>query len=149
MDEIFDLIDSAAKRFPMKALAPRLGKAESTIRNELTEQQGYKLGFRTAVLIIRITQDFSALDRIEQMCGRVAFDIPPVDTTDRVPLLELAGQCGIEFGEQNVELGKALQDRKITPEEKARCIKEIDDTVKKCLQLKANLLAHKPGDKIE
>jgi hypothetical protein len=150
MDQIFDLIDSAAKRFPMSAVVARLeDKAESTLRNELNRQPGYKLGLATAVRIIRITRDFSALDCIEKMCGRVAFDIPPLASADRAPLLELAGQLAVEYGEYCVELGNALRDRKITADEKKRCIKEVDDVVQKCLQLKANLQAQKTDHEIE
>ena len=60
MDEIIDLLDSAAKSYPMKALADDIGKAESTLRNELTEQPGYKTGLRTAIKIWDKTGDSEA-----------------------------------------------------------------------------------------
>ena len=68
MDELYDLIDSAAKRYPIKALAPEIDKAESTLRGELNRQPEHKLGLSTALLIIEKTWDSGgreALDKIE------------------------------------------------------------------------------------
>ena len=48
---------------PMRALCDELDKAESTLRNELTQQPGYKLGLKTAYLIMKKTRDLAALDR--------------------------------------------------------------------------------------
>ena len=73
MQHVIDLLDIAAKNYPVKALAPEIGKAESTLRNELTQQDGYKLGLLTAYQILKITKDYRALDRLERLLGRVAF----------------------------------------------------------------------------
>ena len=55
MDQIIDYLDVAAKRYPIKKLAFELDKGESTLRNELTQQPGYKLGLITALNIMKKT----------------------------------------------------------------------------------------------
>jgi len=139
LDRVLDLLDASAKRYPIKALADEIGKAESTLRNELTEQPGYKLGLRSAVLIMRRTGDLHPLDGIEEMFGRIAFTIPKSDKTDMIPILRLAGKTMQEFGEHTQALANALQDGVITRAEAEICLKELNDVIASCIELKASL----------
>jgi hypothetical protein len=139
LDEIYDLLDAAAKAHPMKALADEIGKAESTLRNELTEQPGYKLGLRTAILVLRRTGDLRPLDAIEAMFGRVAFAIPKCDKTDLHPVLRLAGKAMKEFGEYTQAMAHPLAAGEITRAEAAVCLKELNDVLACCVELKAHL----------
>jgi len=139
LDRVIDLLDASAKAYPIKALADELGKAESTLRNELTEQPGYKPGLRTAVLIMRRTMDLRPLDGIEEMFGRIAFPIPKCDRTNCIPLLRLAGKTMQEFGEHTQAVANALVDGAITRAEAEICLKELNDVLLSCIELKAHL----------
>jgi hypothetical protein len=139
LDRVFDLLDASAKAYPIKALADEIGKGESTLRNELTEQPGYKLGLRTAVLILRRTGDLRPLDGIEEMLGRIAFALPRSDKTDMIPILRLAGKMMQEFGEHTQALANALVDGKITRAEAEICLKELNDVLVSCIELRAHL----------
>lgn len=139
LDRVSDLLDASAKAYPIKALADELGKGESTLRNELTEQPGYKLGMRTAVLIMRRTGDLRPLDGIENMFGRIAFAIPKSNHTDMVPILRLAGKMMQEFGEHTQALANALMDGVITRAEAEICLKKLNDVLGSCIELKAHL----------
>ena len=139
MQEIYDLLDAAAKQYPIKALAPDINKAESTLRNELTQQPGYKLGLMTAILIIKRTQDLRALDVIEEFFDRVAFVLPRAQNCEVAPLAELAGRIAKEFGEHMQEVGKALADGKLDNSEARSCLKELKDVIEACVNLQAYL----------
>lgn len=139
LDRVFDLLDSAAKSYPMKALADEIGKGESTLRNELTEQPGYKLGLRTAILVMRRTEDLRALDGVEKMFNRIAYQIPTSTKYDMCPILRLAGKTMQEFGEHTQAVANALSDGEITRAEAETCLKELNDVLASCIELKAHL----------
>jgi hypothetical protein len=138
MDCIFDLLDAAAKDFPIKALADEVEKAESTLRNELNRQPGYKLGLHTAYLIMKKTGDLRALDEIETMLGRVAFSLPEADG-NVADLMETMGRAVKEFGEYVTEMGRTLADGYIREDEAEKCLKELWDTMRILVKLKAYL----------
>jgi hypothetical protein len=135
MDQILDLLDAAAKNYPLKALAPELGKGESTLRNELIEQPGYKLGLLTAIQIWKKTGDFRALDHIETALGRVAFGIPKMESNHMLSMMDLVSRLAKEFGENIEEMSSALKDGVITKKEAQRSIKENWDLIKVCIEL--------------
>jgi len=144
MDEIYDLLDSAAKRYPMKALADDINKAESTLRNELNRQDGYKLGLQTAILIMRRTGDLAALDRIEALFNRTALDLPePADIpTSPRPLVNQAAGLMKETSEALAAVSDALHPsspggENMTAREASKCASELDDVIDVCTKLKA------------
>ena len=145
MDGIIDQLDIAAKRYPIKALAPKINgtisesKAESTLRCELNQQPGYKLGLVTAIQIMQITGDTTALDRIEEVFGRVAFKLPKTDACGAVPLMKLVSQVSREFGEAVEEVAAALEDGRFTKGEAANCLKETRDLIRVAVQLEGYL----------
>lgn len=139
MDEIIDLLDSAAKRYPIKALAPEIGKGESTLRNELTQQPGYKLGLVTAIMIMQKTGDTDAIDRMEAVLGRVAYKLPKASNGNLGALCRLHGQHVVEFGQAAQEFGQAMQDRQIDKREGEQWLKELREANMKGLELQANL----------
>jgi hypothetical protein len=139
MDQIIDLLDAAAKRYPIKALCDEIGKGESTLRNELTQQEGYKLGLITTILIMRKTGDLEALDRIEAMFNRAAFLLPAPDQEDVLPVMRIAADMAAEFGESLKALGDGMKDGRLTGKEAERCLKENMDLIKACVRLKAYL----------
>jgi len=139
MDRIIDLLDVAAKNYPIKALAPEIGKGESTLRNELTQQPGYKLGLMTSILIMQKTGDLRALDQIESLFDRVAFNIPQPISHNMRPAMELVAKLTKEFGENMTEMAAAMEDGVISAKEAQKCLKENRDLVEACLRLEAYL----------
>ncbi len=142
MDEVIDLLDAAAKLYPIKALAPEISKAESTLRNELCRQPGYKLGLVTAYLIMKKTADLKALDRIEELLGRVAFDLPEIIPADPKPVMLLVSQLSKEFSEAIQEVAFSMDPGSpggpaILRNEVKKCLKEVTDLIKACVELKA------------
>jgi len=139
MDNIIDLLDIAAKEYPLKALAFELDKGESTLRNELAQQPGYKVGLITAILIMLKTKDLRALDEVEAHFNRVAFELPKPEAGDMRPIMELVANLSKEFGENMKELAAAMTDGKVTPDEAKRCFAENQDLIKACIKLQAYL----------
>lgn len=139
MDEIIDLLDIAAKNYPIKALAVEIGKAESTLRNELTQQPGYKLGLQTALLIMKRTGDLRALDKIEEAFDRVAFRLPKAEPNDMSELMKLIAGGTREFGEHMAAMADAMEDGKITRAEAVGCLKELRDVMAELVKLRAYL----------
>ena len=146
MDELIDLLDSAAKQYPIKALASELSpdkrgdKAESTLRGELNRQPGHKLGLITAILIMQKTGDLQALDRIEAMFNRVAFVLPP-SIPNSLTVMELLGRMSKEFGEHMKVMAKSIKDGTVTPKEAKKCLKELKDVMEALLMMQAHLEA--------
>lgn len=145
MDDIIDLLDMAAKKYPMKALAPKLkghlspARAESTLRGELNQQSGYKLGLVTTIQIMQHTGDLSPLDKIEEIFGRVAFKLPASDAGSPAPLMKLVSRVAREFGETVEQVAEALDDGTLTPSEAEKCLKETRDLIKVTVQLEGYL----------
>lgn len=145
-DEIIDHLDVAAKKFPMKALATKVKghvssvRAESTLRNELNQQPGYKLGLITAIQIMEITRDLTALDAIESLFDRVAFKMPKHKDGNPSTIMMLASRLSKEFGETIEEMAAAMEDGKLTEKEKKKCLAELRDLIKVCVELEAFFL---------
>ncbi len=138
MDQVIDLLDAAAKSYPLKALAPEIGKAESTLRNELTEQLSYKLGLRTAFQVWKKTGDLKSLDRIERLLGRVAYSLPK-PSSNPAKLMELAGALAKEFGEHVQILGLSLSDGEVDAKEAKLCLRELRELIEAAVRLQAHL----------
>jgi len=140
IDAMHDELDIAAKAYPIKALAPEIGKAESTLRNELAQQDGYKLGLLTSVNIMRKTYNYKALDIIEAHLGRVAFTVPRAERGENISTAS-KGMADIskEMGETMEEFSKAIADGVVSAAEAGRLKKEIDDLIKSCIQMNAFL----------
>ena len=145
MDDVLDLLDSAAKRYPIKALAYELkselsqAKAESTLRNELNQQPGYKLGLVTAVQIMAKTGDLTPLDAVEALFNRTAFPLPDTVPGDLVPVLSHMGRVSKEFSEVLQEVSRAMEDHELSKAEIERCLSEIADLIECSVRFKALL----------
>lgn len=138
MQEIYDLFDASSKAYPIKALADEVGKAESTLRNELTRQPGYKFGLNTALLILDHTNDMTPLDAIEARYGRVAFRLPAC-TDSCAPVMKMVARLTREFGEHMQALAAALEDGSVSREEAERVLRELRDVVAACMELQGYL----------
>ena len=121
---VHDCLDVAAKRYPIKALAEEVDKAESTLRNELVQQPGYKLGLVTAVKIMERTGDLAALDWIERKLDRVAVPIPKHGPASETDLVNYAGKISRETGEVLSSIGLAMADGRLSGNERKLIKKE-------------------------
>ncbi len=139
IDRIIDQLDVAVKNYPMKALAPKLGKRYGTLANEISDQPGYKLGLITALQILEATRDLKALDLIEEAFGRVPITIPKPEKGQMTAIMRLVAALSKEFAENVKELANALRDGVITKKEAEKCLKENMDLIKICLELQAYL----------
>jgi hypothetical protein len=147
LDTILDRLDAAAKAFPIKALAPLIrgdltpSKAESTLRNELSQQPGYKLGIITAIQILWRTGDLSALDAIEELFGRTAWAVPTMDKADPLPVMAMAGHLAREFARTIEETSDAVAEGKLGAAERATIIARLEALQIQCIRFKAVLKA--------
>jgi len=139
VQKVFDHLDVAAKDFGCERLAERIGKAQSTLRNELAGLPGHKLGVITSLQILAWTGDLRALDRLEAVLGRVAVEFPRSTRNDPAPLMAASGRLAKEFGEHMSVLGAALMDGVIEPREARACLKELDEAVKAALAVRVHL----------
>lgn len=144
MDQLIDLLDAAAKQYPIKALCDEVGKAESTLRAELNRQPGYKLGLITAIMVMKKTGDLGPLDFIEEMFNRTAFEIPDAAPGDPKPLMKMIANLSKEFSETIQSLAFAIDQMSeggeaIVKSEAKQCRKEIKDLIEACIVLQAYL----------
>ena len=149
METVIDALDATAKAYPIKALAPELktevtpARAESTLRAELNQTPGYKLGLVTALMIMAKTGDLAALDQIETYFGRVAADLPGTPADDQAPLMNQVSRLSKEFSETVQEVAAAMADNHLDPNEKDRVLAELEDLITASVRFKAYLLNHK------
>lgn len=134
MQDIFDAVDATAKRYPIKALADDIGKAESTLRNELNRQVGYKFGLETFDLILRHTEDLSPLIKLNRRHNLTAFKTPKC-TPNNTHVMEAAAKVMVETGESMRAAGETLADGKLTADERERLKKEVQDVIDAALEL--------------
>ena len=139
MQDVFDLLDIAAKNYPLKALAPEIGKADPTLRSELNQKDGFKLGLLTSFQILKITIVYRAFHRLAHMLGLVAFTLPEATPTDMPTLMQMTGDMTKEFGEHMQCLGRAMADGRLDKKEVKVCLKELTDVLDVTVKIKAYL----------
>jgi len=139
MDGIIDLFDIAAKEYPIKALAPEIGKGESTLRNELTQQPGYKLGLLDAILIMKKTCNLRPLDKIEEIFHRTAFVIPHPEYNNTIPIMKLVANLSKEFSKTIHLMADALENSAISKKDAKQCLTKNKELIKTCIEVQAYL----------
>ena len=122
----------AARDYPLKALADKLEKGESTIYAELNGQQGHKLGLETAVMIMHHTNDLKALDGIEAMFNRVAYKLPDPKEGKHSQVIRNLGHVLKESGELSEKVAEALEDGVLDEAEIHTLKRETQDIMDAC-----------------
>lgn len=127
INAIFDALDVAAKKHPIKALIDHIpDKAESTLRSELTRQPGYKLGLITAMQVMEKTGDISALCEINAVFDRVTVPLPEMlDDGMDADWFRYAADIAARTGEVLFAMGTALADGKLSKDECKAIKKEV------------------------
>ena len=117
VENVLNLIDGAAKSYPLKKITSIIGKPYSTLANELSNQPGYKLGLITALQIVQTSGDYRAIDEIEKGFGRVAINLPDPEYSNhgihQLVMMEIEA-----FGNLISETEKSLMDGILTKREK-------------------------------
>jgi len=139
VQRVFDRLDVAAKQYGCESLAGRIGKAQSTLRNELAGLPGHKLGIITAIQILAWTGDLAALDSLEETLGRVPVEFPRSKKDDPAPLMAASGRLAREFGEHLASLGTALMDGVVDATEARMCLRALDEVVKAAMTVRVHL----------
>jgi|GEM_PF-2587305 len=120
-----------------KQLAEELGKAYSTFMREVNpDDQDAKLGFMTAITVLKLVEDVTVLDRIEQIFGRVAFKLPRYSPEFGL-VVKQTSKAIKEFGEFMEQAAEALDDGRVSEMEAARCEKEGHDVIRAILEFLA------------
>jgi hypothetical protein len=154
-----DKLDLVAKLYPIKALAIDLmghdtPRAESTLRNELNGQPGYKLGGSTFVAIMHLASQhpdyrvrdlaLSPLDAIEAHFHRVAYRIPDdLPQGDPLPVMVHVARISKEFSDAVGVAADALADGRIDAAEVGLMRKELGDLIAVAIRFQG-MLDHLP-----
>lgn len=127
-DSLLDILREDVKRAPSgrkaEAIAALLGKGYSTLMNELNGAiPGHKFGLMQLIPVMEATGSTRALDYLAGAMGAVVIRLPrpghghPTTERDAVAAVR-------EFGELMAAVGDALDDGRITPEERQRITRE-------------------------
>ena len=76
------------------------------------------------VPLVRLTQDYQALDFMERSLGRVAVSVPSTSSAAIKELCQCAMKAGAEFGDLLRAVDEAMEDGKVSPREMDRISKE-------------------------
>lgn len=121
----------------MDALAPLIGVAARVLNNKLNPNcQTHHLTLVEAVRLQQITGKYDVLFAEADLLGYVCIARP--DASDEDLSIALANTCA-EFGDYMREVGDALRDQKITPNELKRLEKELAEMMGAASVLQAAL----------
>lgn len=121
-EALYDMVHNSS--IPAKAQAEELGISYSYLCNAANPNlEGFDYQLRLIIPHTRLTQNFAALDYIEQSLGRVAIQIPALGPSP-ADLIEEFAKTTAEFGDLAREIGQALQDGRVEEDEFKRLEKE-------------------------
>lgn len=111
------------------ALAEAMGfRSESSLYKAANPMEGHRFHLENLPILIHETGDFSLLDQIEALFGRVAFTMPQV-RGDLRAVVEAQGKAIKEFSEYISEVAKAVEDGNITAAEMAAIEQECAEAM--------------------
>lgn len=144
-NEILNQVKIAAMGYPLKAMSDDLGKAYSTLSNELDHRGTAKLGFMDALGILdrgfhgskqsRLAA-LEAADMIEAGLGRIAFSIPETINNNAHPLMKKVASLAKEFSEAVSEISTSIEDGHVSRKEAENCLTELKDLLTVTLELR-------------
>ncbi|MCC7202411.1 MAG: hypothetical protein IT393_07120 [Nitrospirae bacterium] len=134
-EALYDMVHRS--KIPAKAQVEELGISYSYLCNASNpnlEGEGFDYQLRLLIPHTRITQNFTALNFIEQSLGRIAIQIPNA-TPSTGDLVKEFSRTTSEFSDIAREIGNALQDDKITEAEYRRLEKESWELIRQTILL--------------
>lgn len=129
MQTFLEIIHDWILRNNPKAIAQDLNKAYPTLLREINpDDPGAKFGANDFKVATEVTKDFFAVDALERLLGRVAFELPkgPIDAKKIHKHLSKSLK---EFGEFIEAVGDSIADGKLTAAEIETCKKEGYDLI--------------------
>lgn len=141
LQDVYDGLELAAKTYGLKRLASDVDKSYSALANELSRQQGYKLGLSTVALILDRTLDMRPLEQLCEIFEHRAVQIPKLARPitpfcGAVDLLKSLSTMSLEFAHTSEVFARALADGKMTDGERILCRKEVDELMEACMWVK-------------
>lgn len=102
------------------ALAPRMGKSNVTLCQELTATGTAKLGLMDALKITHLTGDYRILYAFAESCGHMAVPLPHVDGLPDPDLMRALADSSRDFADLCREVCDAAADGRISDNEMRR-----------------------------
>lgn len=123
------------------SLAPRLGKAPSTLSNEVRPPilGTAKLGFLDAIKIAELTCDMRIPAAVAAHFGKRLVDLPDVCHDGADSAVMRLGFVGKEFGDVCSSVSMALNDGSITPNELKVIDREMGELVSEIMGLRSSI----------
>jgi hypothetical protein len=146
-----NLVDAArhlARRFHggIETLAVRLGKADSTMRHELSASDAYKLGLQDAELITQyaieqnVSDPLQILNAFASNCGAMVLPLPGMYRTGGATLQDLSA-AAIEFAQFVAVSAKATEDGRVTANELRDVDRELSELIGCAQRVRSTLAA--------
>lgn len=130
------------------ALAPQIGKNDSTLNAELAQVGNAKLGLHTAVKMTLASGDLRILDAFNLACGRMSFPLPEMLDLESKDCIQALATASREFSELCTEVLQSItDDGKINDNERERIHKEGGHTVSRIGSLMAAVDANHAASK--
>ena len=139
-----DAIHHVCHEYPggVEALAQRVGRGAQVLRNKVTldhVQHGLRRSHEPTLAdvsaITRVTGGLRVVEALAGEVGAVVMRLPNVPACGDDALLDLVLGCNRELGEMCKEIGTALEDGQITPDEYERINRESLQSVTAQLEL--------------
>lgn len=104
-----------ARAYGIPALAKATGMKQGTLYNKAdADPEGHNQPtLRDVISVTQITGNMLILDSLDRMFGRVAYELPSVDVSDKA-LMELLCRVGSENGQMHQALLRGLEDGKFS-----------------------------------
>lgn len=133
MDAAYNLV--AAYPGGAASLAPRVGKAATTLAHEVNRTGTAKLGVETAVAISVLSQDMRILEAFAAQCGRMTLPLPEVLQEGDSTVLARLGDMLREQSHVVREVTESLADGHISGNEHARIRREVGELISTATQM--------------
>lgn len=123
------------------SLAPRMGKAMSTLSHELTSSGTAKLGLMDAEKITTLTGDLRILAAFAANCGQMIVPLPHVPHADAEDCMKRLAATVNEFSQLMGEVSASLADGSISDNEMERIDRESGELIASLHHLREALSA--------
>lgn len=129
------------------SLAPRIGKAVSTLTQEANGTPQAKLGLADAVKITQRTGDLRILLAFASECGQMLLPLPDVAAEQGDDCMRAAGEASREFAELMAEVMGARTDGRTTDNELDRVTRGVGELMRALHCLTASFVASNVASK--
>ncbi|MFN4360509.1 MAG: phage regulatory CII family protein [Hylemonella sp.] len=137
----YEAFKNTVYRHGVAELARLLGMKPGTLYNkaDAADDSHHQPTVRDLILVTQLTGEFDALDAIEEMFGRAAYDVRHLSGHSDEALLELLARHGEENGEFYKALHTGLKERRFSRERLNHIRAEAFDSVSALMTLLSRL----------